>query len=1604
MADNTVSFEITANTKPAGKALLELSRLINKAVTIDVKGQEKSVIKQQNEYKKLAKEVNNAFKEIDKLNKEDKKSGNKAGLPFNQYAANAKKIADLEEKKSNTTDLKERKQLNAEISKYKSINNRMDDYAKQVLKQILGTEKAIVSDEQSIFGIRTSQVGQTKKVSDDTKNIADNENEINKTVKETSSALEGQAKTTKETGDAFNKTTKEATSAQAKRIEEARKEVQGLSATIDRILSKNFGGPDKFTFAEFDRAKEDLTELRDLLKLLGIPEEFKADYNKIVEALDKIARGKRMLTKENAEAEKHPVLPTKKIEDEAAAAEQRLYELGERAKRVLSQMMDPNAISLGDLKRREAELQSLKKAMEDMHIPKELDQEYQRVSAELLKCRDSIASFNKEATKQDGEENLSDLIIRLNELNRELSNLRVTGKDTSEVEEQIAKTTEEINERLTFDSSAQSAYELKQYVTELGGALKTLSSIKSPMGLDDLFKRISVDYEAAGQKLKKFKGDVKTSLDIRDATQNMNSSFQSIIDTLDRVEQKMKMTTGQASLTDLLHRLAELEQARKTLKDFGFPTSMERQLVTITNLIAQTKQEIKDYQRNSQDAANASSTLGTEGEKAGRKVERATSRMAPSLKSAGSSIKILKDGFKGLSRVSDKVKSSFDGMARNMRSNFKHMLTSLTKYVLGFRSLFFLVRRLRKYLGEGIQNLVQFESGANPVNEAITDMLSSLLYLKNAWAAAFAPVIMFVRPILVSLIDMLAEVGNAVARFLSFILQSEVTFNAVRVSAGDYADSLGGVGDSAGGAADKVKKLTDRLAAFDDLNVLGKDNDDDTTGSGGGGGGGASDLPSFNDMFKIVDNEENEFLKRLKESWSKADFTWLGELLRDKIIEGLDWLNSQWDTIQEYADKIGHSLGSFLVGLLGDPELWEKSGHAIGEAFNTINIGIAAFLDELEKIPFGKNGAMSVNEFLQTTDWELAGENIGTSLHLIISNINDFIENLSAEDVATAITDFVERLDIPQLAADVDEFVFNATNFVIELLGNVLIQSGQKFGDALTKWVSEGVQTAYVDKNGVHVQIGFELQTDWTEHPIIALFERIANAISATIVKGVWRITLLFGFDWDLGEFIEQADHAFDATGVNDFFNGIEQGFFSVLDLATGWDVASAAADGFNDSVAHVSGGFSHCSETAAETNTTISEFTTTAYELKDTITGVTDQTALMTNNMSNMGVVGQQTTDTLVTGFNTANDTVSGFTPTVEQASASIDTYNSNVNMAVEQSNANLTNSANTTGAWQQTVSGAVDNTKESWDELGNTVSVNGGVYINTVTDLETETGNVHLSVTSDFSDMADGVSESTSSMSDTINTTWTTLGTEVPENVTLMTDEVYNKFFELSENIKPVFEDIRLTVSTKMQETRVLATTEASTLNVNLYNLFLKTQQEGTQQFNTLGDNIVSAFANMASNSKGPMNRFLDAVESMVNHATDALNRLIDNVNECLKMGSDWLTYMGLPDIGQQSHVPYASIPRLAQGAVIPPNREFLAVLGDQSHGTNIEAPLDTIKQAVAEVLATNNSNGEVVELLQELIRVVEDKDLTIGDKEIGKANARYVNKQRLIRGTSF
>jgi hypothetical protein len=83
---------------------------------------------------------------------------------------------------------------------------------------------------------------------------------------------------------------------------------------------------------------------------------------------------------------------------------------------------------------------------------------------------------------------------------------------------------------------------------------------------------------------------------------------------------------------------------------------------------------------------------------------------------------------------------------------------------------------------------------------------------------------------------------------------------------------------------------------------------------------------------------------------------------------------------------------------------------------------------------------------------------------------------------------------------------------------------------------------------------------------------------------------------------------------------------------------------------------------------------------------------------------------------------------------------------------------------------------------------------------------------------------------------------------------------------------------------------------------------------------------------------------------------------------------------------------VPFLAQGAVIPPNREFLAVLGDQKQGTNIEAPLQTIVDAFNIALAQNGGavggNTEVV--------------LEIDGREFGRAVVEQGNKENRRIGT--
>lgn len=116
-----------------------------------------------------------------------------------------------------------------------------------------------------------------------------------------------------------------------------------------------------------------------------------------------------------------------------------------------------------------------------------------------------------------------------------------------------------------------------------------------------------------------------------------------------------------------------------------------------------------------------------------------------------------------------------------------------------------------------------------------------------------------------------------------------------------------------------------------------------------------------------------------------------------------------------------------------------------------------------------------------------------------------------------------------------------------------------------------------------------------------------------------------------------------------------------------------------------------------------------------------------------------------------------------------------------------------------------------------------------------------------------------------------------------------------------------------------------------------------------------------------KGVWNGIVGALEGAINLIIRGVNWLISQLNKVSFSIPDWVPAIGGKSFGFNiPKISEVSIPRLAQGAVIPPNSEFLAVLGDQKQGTNIEAPLDTIKRALMEAMReAGGDNGGVQQI---------------------------------------
>lgn len=358
--------------------------------------------------------------------------------------------------------------------------------------------------------------------------------------------------------------------------------------------------------------------------------------------------------------------------------------------------------------------------------------------------------------------------------------------------------------------------------------------------------------------------------------------------------------------------------------------------------------------------------------------------------------KLIHHGIDGLKEFGEKAKTAgtkFSDFGKKVGQRF--MFTLLRKAI----------NAVIESLKAGIDALAQFDGAiSNTFDRNLGNHIAGLKAFGYQLVAAFAPIYNAIAPAVTYLIGLLNTLAQAMAQVFSGLTGHSTWVKSVAASA-DYSKSLE---KNTGGAAKNAKDMKKQLAGFDRLNNL-TSNDK----SGGGGGGGKNTALDSKFEESNIDPEMQKLIKKIKESWKKADFTELGTIFGKKVKKALQ--SVPWDFIQEIAEKVGKSFATFLNGFIETEGLGEEFGKAIGEAINTYVQLIDGFFANLHFENLGKFVGDTLNGLTDAIDWDAIGEGWATKLDGLFDMLKGIAEEWDAsetgEAMALAIVTAIEEIN-----------------------------------------------------------------------------------------------------------------------------------------------------------------------------------------------------------------------------------------------------------------------------------------------------------------------------------------------------------------------------------------------------------------------------------------------------------------------------------------------------------------------------------------------------------------------------------------------------------------
>ena len=209
--------------------------------------------------------------------------------------------------------------------------------------------------------------------------------------------------------------------------------------------------------------------------------------------------------------------------------------------------------------------------------------------------------------------------------------------------------------------------------------------------------------------------------------------------------------------------------------------------------------------------------------------------------------------------------------------------------------------------------------------------------------------------------------------------------------------------------------------------------------------------------------------------------------------------------------------------------------------------------------------------------------------------------------------------------------------------------------------------------------------------------------------------------------------------------------------------------------------------------------------------------------------------------------------------------------------------------------------------------------------------------------------------SIKDFASNVWEGIKTKISEIITLIKNVITSVLNTIKSTWSTVWETIKTVASTIWDAIKSTISTIIDGIKTTISTALENIKTTWNNIWTGLKTSVIDIFNGIWSAIKKTINSILGGVEKMANGVVSAINKIIEAINGLEIENPFTGEEIWSPNI---KPIPPVSIPRLATGAVIRGGNPFMAILGDQPAGqTNIEAPLDTIRQAVREELSGIN-----------------------------------------------